>query len=99
MSFVYAGIVHLLVMAFGGNGYSETYRAYAYAMIPATILMLIPVVGFLGFIYAIILMVIGLSRLHNITIGKATIAVLAPILLIIGLAVTFVLYLLSNIRF
>lgn len=99
MSFVYAGIVHLIVMIFKGQGYAETYKAYAYGMIPATVLMLIPLIGFAGIIYSIILIVIGLSRLHGITIGKAVIAVLAPILLLVGLAVTFIFYLISNLRF
>ena len=100
MSLLYAGIVHSLVMVFKGQGsYAETYKAYAYGMIPAMILLLIPFIGFFGGIYSLALIVIGLSRLHNLTIGKAVIAVLAPILLLLGLLVIFFIYLIRNFRF
>ncbi len=100
MSFVYSGIVHLIVMAFKGSGsYSETYKAYAYSMVPALIIAIIPLIGFFGFIYSLVLMVIGVAKLQKISFGKSAIAVLAPIALILGLLLIFIIYLLSNIRF
>jgi len=90
MSFVYSGIVHLLVIGFKGEGnYAETYKAYVYSFIPFQILILIPLVGFLSIIYSFILMIIGVAKLHNISKGKAALACLLPVVFIIGTIIIF----------
>ncbi|MBI2652795.1 YIP1 family protein [Candidatus Woesearchaeota archaeon] len=90
---LYAALVHLVVIIFSGQGrYTETFKAYAYSFIPAAMFGLIPVAGFLGYLYALVLMTIGISRQHNITYGKSAIAVLTPIFLIIGLLAILALF-------
>lgn len=97
LSFAYSGIIHLIVMAFKGQGtYAETYKAYAYSMIPFMILVLIPFIGFLSIIYSFVLMIIGIAKLHNISKGKSALACLMPAIFIIGtlilLAIIFLSY-------
>jgi len=51
------------------------------------ILSVVPMVGFLAIIYSIILMIIGLSKVHNLSKGKAALACLLPAVLVIGLLI------------
>ncbi len=88
---LYVGIIHAIVVAFKGSGkYAETYKAYAYSIMPAILLSLIPFAGLASIIYSYILMTIGISKLHNIGKGKAVLAILMPVILIAGLIVIFV---------
>ena len=96
ISFIYSGIIHAIVIAFKGSGtFSETYKAYAYSMIPFLIIKLIPILGYLSIIYSFILMIIGVSKLHNISRGKAALACLLPVILVIGIFVFFIFMYLS----
>lgn len=91
ISFIYAGIIHAIVTAFKGEGtYAETYKAYFYSMVPFLILKLIPIVGYLSIIYSFILMIIGVSKLQNISRGKAALACLLPVIFVIGSLVLLV---------
>jgi len=88
MTFLYSGLIHALIIAFKGEGtYSSSYNVYAYSMIPYLILSVVPMVGFLAIIYSIILMIIGLSKVHNLSKGKAALACLLPAVLVIGLLI------------
>ncbi|MAE13665.1 hypothetical protein CMO92_03795 [Candidatus Woesearchaeota archaeon] len=81
-------ISHALIIAFKGEGkYSSSYNVYTYSMIPYLIISVVPIVGFLAIIYSIILMIIGLSKVHNISKGKAALACLLPAVLISGLLI------------
>ena len=85
-TFIFSGLIHAVVIAFKGEGvYVDTYNVYTYSTVPALILVVIPIVGLLSFVYSLILMIIGVSRLHNISNGKAAIACLTPIFFMIGL--------------
>lgn len=91
ISFIYSGLVHAIIVAFKGEGtYLGTYRVYAYSMVPFLLLNLIPFIGFLSIIYSFILMIIGVSKLHNISKGKSALACLLPLIFIIGFFVLFV---------
>lgn len=86
MFFIFAGIIHILVVVFKGEGnVKDTYKIYAYSMIPFFIINIIPVIGFLAIIYSLILMIIGISKVHNISTGKAAVACLLPVILLIGI--------------
>jgi hypothetical protein len=88
MTFVYSGIVHLLVIAFkGGGNFADTYKAYTYSMVPSSILSLVPLIGFFSIIYSFVLMIIGVSKLHNISKGYAALACLLPLVAVIGLLI------------
>jgi len=78
-----AGIVHLCAMIFGAakNGYGATVRALCYAQGPA-LFGIIPCVGFLAWIYSVILDILGISSLQETSTGKAAGIVLLPILVV-----------------
>jgi hypothetical protein len=91
MTFVYSGLVHMLVIAFKGQGtFADTYKAYAYSMIPSSILSIIPFIGFFSIIYSYFLMIIGVSKLHNISKGYSALACLLPVILVFGLLIYLV---------
>ncbi|MFH1425162.1 MAG: Yip1 family protein [archaeon] len=78
-SFAYAGVSHLIIIIFKGQGnFKDTYNAVAYSLIPAIIFSIIPLIGFFSFIYSIILMVFGFSEYHNLSKGKASAAAITP---------------------
>lgn len=98
-TFIYSGISHLVIKGFKGIGrYSDTYNTCAYSFIPFLIFTLVPVIGYLSFIYSIILMTLGFSNYHKISKGKAIIAALVPIILAIILLIIFILFILFSLR-
>jgi hypothetical protein len=95
--FVWAGIYHVSLMVFGGarQGFETTFRVvcYAYfsAFLPGMLLALFPYIGGLGLvIWMIALFIIGLSRAHEITGGKAAAAVLVPFAVCCGLYIAMI---------
>jgi len=83
-TFIYSGIVHLTAKIAGGEGrFVDSYNAVTYSLIISSILLIIPIIGFLGFIYSIILAVFGISEYHKVSKGKAVIIVLSPIILLV----------------
>lgn len=79
--FFVAGVVHLLLKLFGGadGGYRLTTRVFAYAYAPQ-ILGIVPVAGtFAGFIWMVVVAVIGTSAAHRTTTGRAAAAILIPL--------------------
>lgn len=79
---IIAGIVHLFALIFkaGGNGFIATLRVIGYAQ-GVVIFNIIPFLGgFISFLYAIVLYIIGLQHAHKTTGGKAAATVLAPII-------------------
>jgi hypothetical protein len=78
-----AGIVHLCAMLFGAakNGYGATVRALCYAQGP-NVLGVIPCLGFLAWIYSVVLDILGISSLQETSTGKAAGIVLLPILFV-----------------
>ncbi len=81
-SFVGGGITHLLLMIFKGanEDFETTFRTVSYTMGSVTVSSIIPLCGILIFpIWLIVAMIIGLREAHETTSGKATGAVLSPI--------------------
>jgi len=98
MTFVYSALIHVIIIAFKGEGaYSGSYNVYTYSMIPYLILNVVPMVGFAAIIYSAILMIIGISKIHNLSKGKSALAVLLPFFLIVGLLIIFSIILLHYI--
>lgn len=87
--FIAAGATHLLLKVLGGTqrgdgSYDTTARVFAYAYSP-NILGIIPVIGAVaGFIWMVVVAIVGLREAHRTTTGRASAAVLVP--LTIGLA-------------
>jgi hypothetical protein len=84
--FIQAGVIHLavLMLARNGRGFEATLRACAYGG-AAMILTLIPMCGNgVGSVWALVLTIIGIQRLHRCGGGTATLIVLLPLLLCCG---------------
>jgi hypothetical protein len=64
--------LHLWVYVCGGReGYAQTVKAMAYGGTPGYVLGWIPFLNIIGAIWAFVVSLIGLSRLHGIGIGRA----------------------------
>jgi hypothetical protein len=94
--FISSGIVHLLLLLLGGGarGFEGTFRVVAYAA-GSNLIQIVPLCGgFVGRVYWIVLVIIGLSAVHGDSKGKAAAAVLLPLVLFccccaLGLVVMF----------
>ena len=85
--FVGAGIQHLSLMICSGakRPFETTFRTYCYVQGAVYILQIVPVCGaIVGGIWAIVITCIGLSKTHEITIGRAVVAVLLPMIVCCG---------------
>jgi hypothetical protein len=94
---VMASVFHLALIMFGGarRGFETTYRAicYAYfsALLPSTVVGLVPCLGPLAVaIWLMVLFILGLSRAHETTDGRAAGAVLTTAALCCGLYIAIV---------
>lgn len=79
--FISAGITHLLLRLFGGasRGVNATTRIFAFSYSPL-ILGIVPVVGsVVGYVWMVVVAVIGLREGHRTTTGRAAAAVLIPV--------------------
>lgn len=90
-AFVHAGILHLLLMMFGGarRGFETTFRVVCYVSGSITMVYVLPycIAWLPAMICYFISSIIGLARAHSISGGKAALAVCAPMiipLLLIG---------------
>jgi hypothetical protein len=91
-----AAFYHLMLMLVGGarHSYETTFRVNSYAFGSLAWLIFIPYIGgTVASIWLIVLLIIGLSKAHEIPAGKAALAVLLPYLLCVGAAM--ILFLIS----
>ncbi|MBS3099233.1 YIP1 family protein [Candidatus Pacearchaeota archaeon] len=97
---IYSGITHLVIILTKHEGnFKDTHNVVAYSLVPAIIISIIPYVGWISIIYSIILMTYGLSYYHNISKGKALLAVLSPLILLVVLLGFLVIFFFSRFRF
>ena len=85
--FIGSAIIHLSLIIVRGNnnGYKTTFRAISYSY-SGYLFGIIPFIGILiGNIYVFILTIIGVREGHEISTGKAILAVLLPAIVIFGL--------------
>jgi hypothetical protein len=88
--FIFAGILHLLVMLIVGSrnsGFEATFRVVAYSAV-TSLVSWIPIIGWILSLYGIYLGIVGVREMHNTTTGKAALVVLIPV------AVAFIILLL-----
>ena len=65
----------------GGKGFTATARVMGYSQSPI-LFGWVPMIGMVAVVYLVVLQILGIARVHEVTGGKATIAVLTlPILL------------------
>ncbi len=87
--FIGSAITHLCLMIVGGNkkGYQTTFRVVSYSFC-AHLFDIVPFIGsFIGSVYMIILIIIGVREGHEISTGKAVLAVLLPLIVVFGLGI------------
>lgn len=74
--------VHLWVYIVGGRkGVGQTIKAVMYGATPYCLLGWIPIVNIIAEIWMIIVAILGIRQLHEITTGKAVLAVILAILI------------------
>jgi hypothetical protein len=88
--FVWSGLVHLGLMLVNGaqRNYETTFRVACYASGSSAVIALLPIWicgGVIGWIWGLVVAIIGLSRAHPTSGGKASFAVLLPVVLCCGL--------------
>jgi len=82
-TFFGAGIVHVLLILFGGapRPYETTFRVFCYGWSVGAI-NLVPIFGlFIGAIWRFVVEIIGLREAHPVPTGRAATAVLVPVAL------------------
>ena len=93
LTFFLAGIWHLFLLMCGGakHGYETTFQVTSYISGSLAWVGFIPYIGgLIQMIWTAALTIIGLSRAHETTTGKAAFAVLMPIALYIALCIGIV---------
>lgn len=88
ITFIGAAILHLFVYIVGGRaGVEQTIKAVLYAFTPYGLIGWIPYIGLLGMLWSFILTILGIRELHDLSTGKAVLAVILPfiILLVLGM--------------
>jgi hypothetical protein len=95
--FIGSAVTHLCLMIVGGNktGYEATFRTFSYAnsarlfhVIPFFLIpFLAPLLYFVLTVYHLTLIVIGIRECNEISTGKALLAVLLPLIILIGLSI------------
>jgi hypothetical protein len=87
VAFCAAGVFHLVFLLLGSEGQSfeVTFRAYCYAVAPASVFRLIPICGdFLFFIAGLVLLIFSFRETLRVDGTRATIGVLLPSLVCCG---------------
>ncbi len=74
--------IHLWVYIVGGrNGVGQTIKAVMYGATPYCLLGWIPIVNFIAEIWMIIVAILGVRQLHELSTGKAVLAVILAIII------------------
>jgi hypothetical protein len=88
LSFVWAGILHVWILIFGGKGdYIETFKLSVYSRTPSFILGWIPFVGYVIWIWSLVLLIIGTQKMHQISRLRAILMYLIPVIAFIILMI------------
>ncbi|MBW2986107.1 YIP1 family protein [Candidatus Woesearchaeota archaeon] len=78
--FIVAGLLHAWILIFGGKAdYVKTYQLYVYSRTPQFLFGWIPVLGFIAYIYGLVILIIGTMSLHKIRKTKAILMYVIPI--------------------
>lgn len=83
--FAYSIFLHAFVKLFRGkHGYTSTYKAVAYSSIPTLLFAWIPFAIFITMLYSFYLLILGIARLHDISMLRALLAIITPSLIMIA---------------
>ena len=97
--FIWSGMLHLLLMMVRGakNGFEATFRVVSYS-IGAYIFLMIPFCGaIISALWTIVIAIIGLKEAHGTTGGKASFAVLFPLIMCCSIVMLFFLLVLGTV--
>jgi hypothetical protein len=84
--FLYSAILHLMLLLVGGlgestSGFEGSIRVVSYAQV-ATLAQVVPIIGgMIAFFWGLFLGVVGVTRMHRTSDGKAVAAVILPMIL------------------
>jgi hypothetical protein len=80
-------MLHVFVLLVGGEkGAVQTIKTNMYAATPFLLLGWIPYVSIIGVIWSFVLFIIGIEQTQELSLGKAFLVVLIPVILVIILA-------------
>jgi hypothetical protein len=85
--FIFGGLVHLSLMLVGGanKGFETTFRVVSFSQGSTAPLQLVPCCGGLvALVWCLVANCIGVARAHEIDTGRATLAVLLPVIVCCG---------------
>jgi hypothetical protein len=86
-AFIGGAILHIFVYIAGGRkGIVQTIKAVMYGLTPSLLLGWIPFINMIAAIWSLVVEIIGIRQLHELTTGRAILAILIPIILGIILA-------------
>jgi len=97
--FIWSGILHVLLMMVRGakNGFEATFRVVSYS-IGAYVFLMVPFCGaVISGIWTMVLAIIGLKEAHGTTGGKASFAVLFPLIMCCAIVMLFFLLVLGTV--
>lgn len=81
--FIGGAIMHIFVYIVGGrNGIGQTIKAVLYGSTPNLLLGWIPIINIFTALWTLVLNVIGIREYHDISTGRAILAVLLPVIII-----------------
>jgi len=90
---LWSGVTHFCLMIVRGSkkGFEVTFRAISYSY-SARLFHIVPFIGStIGFVYRIVLAIVGVREAHGITTGRALIAVLLPLIVVVGIVIAILL--------
>lgn len=86
--FIGGVILHIFVYIAGGRkDFNTTLRSAIYSATPNLLFGWIPFIGFLAGIWSLVLQVLAIKELHEISTGRAVVAVVLPFILMLILVV------------
>jgi len=97
--FIWSGILHLLLMMVRGakNGFEATFRVVSYSS-GASVFLMVPFCGaIIASLWTIVIAIIGLKEAHRTTGGKASFAVLFPLIMFCAVVMLFFLLVLGTV--
>jgi hypothetical protein len=90
---LWSGVTHFCLIIVRGSkkGFEGTFRAISYSY-SARLFHIVPFIGStIGFVYRIVLAIIGVREAHGITTGRALIAILLPLIVVVGIVIAILL--------
>ena len=86
--FISSAVFHIFVYLAGGRkGLTQTIKAVIYGSTPGLLIGWIPFIGMIGGLWSLVLEVLGIRQLHEMTTGRAVLAVVIMLVVFVVLTV------------